>query len=85
MKHVGGSVVNGAFSTFLAIFPLAFAEAEVFQVIFYIFAFCVVMGTFQGLCVLPALLSFFGPPPHAAHSKPTTAQAYEVTTASATC
>ncbi len=67
MKHVGGSVVNGAFSTFLGILPLAFASAEVFQTIFYIFAYCVGFGTFQGLCVLPIILSYIGPAPHNAH------------------
>lgn len=64
LRDIGPAVWNGGFSTFLAVFLLAFSNSYVFKTFFKVF-FCVVLyGLFHGLCYLPVLLSAIGPAPY---------------------
>ena len=60
--NIGPAVLNGGISTFLAFVLLAGSRSHVFSVFFKIFFLVVTFGLFQGLVVLPVLLSIFGPP-----------------------
>ncbi|XP_067927836.1 patched domain-containing protein 3-like [Watersipora subatra] len=59
---IGPAVVNGGFSTFLAIVLLSTSNSYVFITFFKVFFLVVTFGLFQGICVLPVILSWFGPP-----------------------
>lgn len=61
VASIGGSVLNGAVSTFLAVLVLAFTESYVFQVFFKMLSSIVIMGAFHGLVLLPILLARLGP------------------------
>lgn len=63
LKEVGVSVFNGAFSTFLAVLVLSFAESYIFIVFFKQFFIITIMGVAHGLIFLPVLMSLIGPPP----------------------
>ena len=57
-------IFNGAVSTFLGFVMLAFSEFEfIFKYFFIIFIALIVAGTFNGLVLLPVVLSLVGPPP----------------------
>eukprot|EP00127_Corallochytrium_limacisporum_P003234 Clim_evm83s147 gene=Clim_evmTU83s147 len=58
---MGPSVLNGGISTFLAFALLANSTSYIFEVFFKSFFLTVVLGLFQGLVVLPAVLSLIGP------------------------
>jgi hypothetical protein len=59
-----------AFSTFIGVFPLNFAKFPYFILYFFDqFVLLLVLGVFNGLLVLPVVLSFIGPPPLASVSK----------------
>lgn len=62
-------IFNGAVSTFLGVIMLAFSEFE-FIVRYFLFVFLalLVLGTFNGLVLLPVLLSVIGPPPQVRQS-----------------
>ena len=62
LTNIGPAVLNGGISTFLAFVLLAGSKSHVFSVFFKIFFLVVTFGLFQGLVVLPVLLSIFGPP-----------------------
>ena len=60
---MGPAVVNGGFSTFLAVLPLCVAKSYVFKVFFRMFCLIILFGQFFGVFVVPVLLSFAGPAP----------------------
>jgi len=59
--EIGPAVLNGGFSTFLAFVLLAGSKSHVFSTFFKIFFLVVVFGLYNGLMVLPVVLSFVGP------------------------
>lgn len=61
MISMGPAVLNGGFSTFLAFAMLMTSASHVFLTFFKIFFLIVVFGLFNGLVVLPVILSFIGP------------------------
>ena len=61
LEEIGGSVLNGAISTFLAVLVLAFSGSYVFRVFFKMFFGIVLFGVLNGLVLLPVLLAYFGP------------------------
>ena len=61
LSRMGPAVLNGAFSTFLAVLPLAFAKSYVFIVFFRMFAVIIFFGVWFGVIVLPLFLSVTGP------------------------
>lgn len=64
MINMGSSVVVGIASTkLLGILVLAFAPSTLFQLYYFrMYLFIIILGVFNGLFVLPVLLSFMGPP-----------------------
>merc|ERR1712054_352228 len=56
VDHIGASVFNGAFSTFLAVLPLGLSKSYVFQVFFKMWFMIVIFGTYFGIIVLPLVL-----------------------------
>lgn len=65
LADIGSPVINGAFSTFLAIVMLAFSNSYVFRVLFQLFFSTCTFGVLHGLVLLPVLLSFIGPDSYA--------------------
>jgi predicted RND superfamily exporter protein len=61
VDHIGASVFNGAFSTLLAVLPLAFSKSYVFQVFFKMWLMIIIFGTYFGLIVLPVVLRLCAP------------------------
>ncbi|XP_067935970.1 patched domain-containing protein 3-like [Watersipora subatra] len=61
---MGAAVINGGFSTFLAFILLATSNSYVFITFFKVFFLVVVFGLFNGLALLPVLLSWIGPAPY---------------------
>lgn len=62
-------IFNGAVSTFLGFIMLAFSEFEfIVRYFLLIFIALLVAGTFNGLVVLPVILSLIGPPPQVPYS-----------------
>ena len=61
MIYLGPAVFNGGFSTFLAFVLLAGSKSHVFMTFFKVFLLVVVFGLFNGLFVLPVVLSLIGP------------------------
>ena len=66
LSDIGAAVLNGGFSTFLAVLLLAASKSYVFRVLFQQFFLTVVLGLGHGMILLPVLLSLFGPPCYAA-------------------
>ena len=64
MKNMGSSVVVGIASTkLLGILVLAFAPATLFKLYYFrMYLFIIILGVFNGLFLLPVLLSLIGPP-----------------------
>jgi hypothetical protein len=57
-------IFNGSVSTFLGFIMLAFSDFEfIFKYFFLIFLALLIVGTFNGLVLLPVLLYYVGPPP----------------------
>lgn len=54
-------MLNGGFSTLLAVALLMFSDVYVFVAFFKIFALVVFFGLFNGLVLLPVLLILIGP------------------------
>lgn len=77
LGEVGGSVLNGAISTFLAVMLLSISQSHVFRTFFKLFFGICVFGVFNGMVLLPVLLSLVGPAPYsgAAGSPPAHAKA----------
>merc|ERR1711937_1107769 len=63
LADIGAAVLNGATSTFLAVFVLLFSTSYVFSTLSKQFALTVGLGILHGLVLLPVLLSVFGPKP----------------------
>jgi predicted RND superfamily exporter protein len=61
VDHIGSSVFNGAFSTFLAVLPLGLSKSYVFQVFFKMWFMIIIFGVYFGMIVLPVLLRFVSP------------------------
>lgn len=64
MNNMGSSVVVGIASTkLLGILVLAFAPSTLFQLYYFrMYLFIIILGVFNGLCFLPVMLSWIGPP-----------------------
>jgi predicted RND superfamily exporter protein len=62
LRHIGGSVTNGALTTFLAILPMALSQSYIFSTFFRMLSLLVGFGWFFGVFLLPVLLSWFVPP-----------------------
>ena len=67
LHHIGGAVLNGAFTTGLAIAVLGFANHYILQTFFKMFFSIVLCGLWHGLVILPVVLSIFGPAPYITH------------------
>jgi predicted RND superfamily exporter protein len=61
VEHIGISVLNGAFSTFLAIFPLCMSKSYVFIVFFKMWFMIIIFGVYFGVILLPVCLSLLSP------------------------
>jgi len=61
VDHIGMSVFNGAFSTFLAILPLGLSKSYVFTVFFKMWFTIIIFGSYFGLIVLPIFLRYLAP------------------------
>ncbi|CAB3372453.1 Hypothetical predicted protein [Cloeon dipterum] len=64
IRETGPAVWNGGISTLLALSVLADSDAHVFIAFFKIFLLVVVFGLFNGIVLLPVLLSLIGPKPY---------------------
>lgn len=63
LKHMLHPVLHGAASTFLGILMLAFSDFDFIYKYFFLFLSALLLiGTFNGLALLPVLLSYVGPP-----------------------
>ena len=60
LLSVGWSILMGSLSTFTGILVLAFSSSDTFQIFFRIFLGIVLFGLFNGLVLLPVLISLFG-------------------------
>merc|ERR1719422_999314 len=65
LADIGPAVFNGGFSTFLAFVLLAGSKSHVFATFFKVFFLVVLFGLYNGLFVLPVVLSLVGPPAYA--------------------
>lgn len=65
LQHIGGEVIAGAFTTWLAISVMVAAEHFIFKTFFKMFFAIVVVGVWHGLIILPIMLSICGPEPYA--------------------
>lgn len=61
LQAISCAVLNGGFSTLLAVILLTFSDVYVFVAFFKIFVLVVAFGLYNGLVVLPVLLSLIGP------------------------
>lgn len=61
VRHIGAAVAYGAGSTFLAVSMLAFSSSYVFTAFFRIFYLVILFGLWNGLILLPVVLSSIGP------------------------
>merc|ERR1711970_1064361 len=61
LADIGPAVFNGGFSTFLAFILLANSKSHVFSTFFKVFFLVVLFGLFNGLLLLPVVLSIVGP------------------------
>ena len=61
LVDIGPAVLNGGFSTFLAFVLLAGSKSHVFATFFKVFFLVVLFGLFNGLLLLPVVMSFIGP------------------------
>ena len=68
-QDTGAPVVNGAISTLIAALFLSGSGSYVFISFFYALLIIVLAGAFQGLIVLPVLMSIFKPSAHVAVGK----------------
>lgn len=63
LEHMFIPVVHGVLSTLLGILMLAFSEFDfVFKYFFVVMSALILLGMFNGLAMLPVMLSLVGPP-----------------------
>merc|ERR550532_2478680 len=67
LADIGPAVFNGGFSTFLAFILLANSKSHVFSTFFKVFFLVIVFGLFNGLLLLPVMLSLVGPAAYSQH------------------
>jgi hypothetical protein len=60
-QAIAPAVLNGGFSTLLAVILLVFSDVYVFVTFFKIFVLVVFFGLYNGLVLLPVLLALCGP------------------------
>lgn len=58
---MGSSIFVGGLSTMLGVVPLAFSTSAIIRIVFTMFFAMVTLGIFNGLVVLPVVLSYLGP------------------------
>ena len=58
---LGIPILQGAFSTILGVFGLAFAPSYIFVTFFKMIFLVIMLGVFHGMILLPVLLSLMGP------------------------
>jgi hypothetical protein len=63
LTDIGPAVLNGGFTTFLAISLLIFSSSHVFITFFKVFLLTVMFGLYHGLIFLPVILAMVGPLP----------------------
>ncbi|XP_039274094.2 protein patched homolog 1-like [Styela clava] len=64
ITHMMGPVIDGAISTFLGVVMLSGSEFDfIVRYFFQVLAVLVLIGLWNGIVVLPVVLSFIGPPP----------------------
>merc|ERR1719237_568575 len=61
MEHVAPAVMNGGFSTMLALSLLVTSQSHIFISFFKIFFMICIFGLFHGLILLPVVLCLLGP------------------------
>merc|ERR1719350_2167247 len=61
MEHVAPAVMNGGFSTMLALSLLVTSQSHIFISFFKIFFMICIFGLFHGLILLPTVLCMVGP------------------------
>jgi predicted RND superfamily exporter protein len=71
IDHIGPSVANGAFSTFLAVVPLGASNSYVFTVFFKMWLMIILFGAYMGLILLPVVLRWVGPQSYGAKDSST--------------
>lgn len=69
LYRIGGEVLSGAFTTWLAIVVMSTAEHYIFQVFFKMFFAIIAAGAWHGLVLLPVVLRWLGPASHGGHNK----------------
>ncbi|XP_058824384.1 NPC intracellular cholesterol transporter 1-like [Topomyia yanbarensis] len=62
--HIGAAVLNGGGSTILALSVLSGSQAYTYRTFFKIFLLVILIGLFNGLVLLPVILSQVGPAPY---------------------
>lgn len=65
LQDIGGEVLNGAFTTWLAIIMMAGAKHYIFTTIYKMFFALIVFAIWHGVVFLPVVMSLIGPPPYA--------------------
>jgi len=65
LGEMGSSVLVGiTFTKFIGVIVLAFASSTLFKLYYFrMYLFIIILGAFNGLMVLPVLLSLIGPQP----------------------
>ncbi|XP_011688295.1 PREDICTED: uncharacterized protein LOC105450242 [Wasmannia auropunctata] len=61
VRHIGAAVIHGASTTLIAILMISFSSSFVYIVYFRIFFMVMLFGIWNGLIVLPVVLSSIGP------------------------
>lgn len=71
LSHMGSSVLVGIGSTkFIGVLVLAFAPSTLFRLYYFrMYFFIIILGLFNGLMVIPLLLSRIGPSPQVDYKK----------------
>lgn len=64
VENIGAAVLQGGFSTLLAVTLLSFSDAYTYQTFFKIFTIVVFFGLYYGIVFLPVILSIVPPKPY---------------------